>query len=250
MRFVPLGDIYISVWQTRVRDFDAFVAATGYDAVGGMSSAITRNGFKLNQMSWKAPGFSQTPDHPVVGVSWEDASQFCAWLTRKERSEGTLRSFQRYRLPTDREWSEAIGLEHEQGATPTERSAKVKGVYPWGLAFPPPVDSLNYAGSESRAGAPDTWAVIPDYHDAYPRTAPVTVFSPNARGLCSMGGNVWEWCLDKFETGLNWRTLRGGSWATSRQEEMLSSYRRGYGSLFRSDEIGFRCVIASNGGDE
>ena len=250
MRFVPLGDIYISVWQTRVRDFEAFVAATGYDAIGGMSSAITQNGFKLNQMSWKAPGFSQTRDHPVVGVSWEDANQFCAWLTKRERSEGTLRNFQSYRLPTDREWSEAIGLEHELGATPADRSAKIKGVYPWGSAFPPPVDTLNYAGSESRAGAPDTWAVIPDYHDAFPRTAPVTAFNPNARGLCSLGGNVWEWCMDKFETGLNWRTLRGGSWATSRQEEMLSSYRRGYGSLFRSDDIGFRCVIASNGGDE
>src|SRR5262249_44950096 len=123
MRFVPFGDIYISVCQTRVRDFHAFVSAKVYDAIGGRLFPITRNGFKLNQMSWKAPGFSQTPDHPVVGVSWEDANQFCAWLTRKERSEGTLRNFQSYRLPTDREWSEAIGLEHELGATPAERSA-------------------------------------------------------------------------------------------------------------------------------
>jgi serine/threonine protein kinase len=250
MRFAPLGNIFVSIWQTRVRDFEAFVAATGYDAVGGMSSAITQNGFKLNQMSWREPGFSQTPNHPVVGVSWEDANQFCAWLTKKERSEGTLRNFQSYRLPTDHEWSKAIGLEHEQGATPSDRSAKIKGVYPWGTTFPPPVDTLNYDGSESRAGAPDTWPVIPDYHDAYPRTAPVTAFSPNARGLCSVGGNVWEWCMDRYEKTLNWRTLRGGSWATFRQEEILSSYRRGYGPLFRSDEIGFRCVIASNGGDE
>jgi serine/threonine protein kinase/formylglycine-generating enzyme required for sulfatase activity len=247
MRFVPLGNIYISVWQTRVRDFEAFVAATGYDAVGGMSSAITQNGFKLNEMSWKSPGFSQTADHPVVGVSWEDANQFCAWLTKKERSEGTLKSFQGYRLPTDREWSEAIGLEHEQGATPSDRSGKIKGAYPWGPAFPPPLDTLNYAGSESRADAPDNWPVTPEYHDAFPRTAPVSAFNPNARGLCSLGGNVWEWCMDKFENGLNWRTLRGGSWATSRQEEMLSSYRRGYGPLFRSDEIGFRCVLAGGG---
>jgi serine/threonine protein kinase/formylglycine-generating enzyme required for sulfatase activity len=247
MRFVPLGNLYISVWQTRVRDFEAFVTATGYDAVGGMSSAITQNGFKLNEMSWKSPGFSQTPDHPVVGVSWEDANQFCAWLTKKERSEGTLKSFQSYRLPTDYEWSEAIGLEHEQGPTPSERSGKIRGVYPWGPAFPPPVDKFNYAGSESRVDAPDNWPVIPGYHDAFPRTAPVSAFPPNARGLCTLGGNVWEWCMDKYENDLNWRTLRGGSWATSRREEMLSSYRRGYGPLFRSDEIGFRCVIAGGG---
>ena len=47
MRFVPFGDIYISAWQTRKCDFEAFVQATGYDAVGGMSSAVTQNGFKL-----------------------------------------------------------------------------------------------------------------------------------------------------------------------------------------------------------
>jgi serine/threonine protein kinase len=249
MRFVPLGDIYISEWQTRKRDFEAFVQATGYDAVGGMSSAVTQNGFKLNKMSWRAPGFQQTPDHPVVGVSWEDANQFCAWLTKKERSEGTLKTFQSYRLPTDREWSRAVGLEHEQGNTPEDRSGKIKAVYPWGDAFPPPNDSGNYAGSESRLDTPETWSVIPGFHDAFPRTAPVSAFKANARGLC-IGGNVWEWCMDKLQNTLNWRTLRGGSWATSRAEEMLLSYRRGYGPSFRCDDVGFRCVIATDGAHE
>ncbi|MBV9105083.1 MAG: SUMF1/EgtB/PvdO family nonheme iron enzyme [Verrucomicrobia bacterium] len=247
MRFVPLGDIYIAVWQTRKGDFETFVQATGYDAVGGMSSAVTQNGFKLNEMSWKAPGFPQAPDHPVVGVSWEDANQFCGWLTRKERSEGTLETFQSYRLPTDREWSRAVGLEHESGNTPKERSGGIKSAYPWGNAFPPPNDIGNYAGSESRVDAPETWAVIPGFHDSFPRTAPVSAFRANPRGLCCVGGNVWEWCMDKFENTMNWRTLRGGSWATSRAEELLSSYRRGYGPLFRSDDVGFRCVVATDG---
>jgi len=246
MRFVPLGDIYISKWQTRKSDFEAFVKATGYDAVGGMSSAVTQNGFKLNEMSWKAPGFQQTPDHPVVGVSWEDANQFCVWLTKKERSEGTLAMFQSYRLPTDREWSQAVGLERELGDTVEDRSGKIKAVYPWGDAFPPPNDSGNYAGSESRVGTPETWSVIPGFHDAFPRTAPVSAFKANARGLCCVGGNVWEWCMDKLGNTMNWRTLRGGSWATSRAAEMLSSYRRGYGPSFRSDDVGFRCVIATD----
>ena len=56
MSFLPIGDLYISEWQTRKRDFEAFVQATGYDAVGGMSSAVTQNGFKLNEMSWNSPG--------------------------------------------------------------------------------------------------------------------------------------------------------------------------------------------------
>src|SRR5262249_42335748 len=157
---------------TRVHDFEAFVQATGYDAVGGMSSAVTQNGFKLNTMSWKAPGFVQTPDHPVVGISWEDANQFCEWLTKKERSEGTLATVQRYRLPTDREWSQAAGLEREPGSTPENRSGKVQGLYPWGTAFPPPNNFGNYAGSESLPGTPSTWTVIQGFHDAFPRTSP------------------------------------------------------------------------------
>jgi formylglycine-generating enzyme required for sulfatase activity len=250
MRFVPFGDIHVSAWQTRKRDFEAFVQATGYDAVGGMSSAVTKNGFRLNEMSWKSPGFQQAPDHPVVGVSWEDANQFCVWLTKKERSEGALATFQSYRLPSDREWSRAVGLEHEQGNTPEDRSGKIKGVYPWGNSFPPPNDIGNYAGSESRVDTPETWSVIPGFHDAFPRTAPVSAFRANARGLYCIGGNVWEWCMDRFENTMNWRTLRGGSWATSRAEEMLSSYRRSYGPLFRCDDIGFRCVIATDGARE
>jgi formylglycine-generating enzyme required for sulfatase activity len=56
--------------------------------------------------------------------------------------------------------------------------------------------------------------------------------------------------MDKFANTMNWRTLRGGSWATSRAEELLSSYRRGYGPLFRCDDVGFRCVIATDGAHE
>ncbi len=132
MSFVPVGDIHVAVFETRVRDFEAFVQATHYDAEGGMSSAMKQDGFARRNLSWKSPGFPQTPDDPVVGVCWEDADQFCAWLTKKERGEGAITAFQRYRLPTDREWSEAVGLLHEEGATPGERSGRSKGVYPWG----------------------------------------------------------------------------------------------------------------------
>jgi serine/threonine protein kinase/formylglycine-generating enzyme required for sulfatase activity len=248
MRFVPLGNVHMAVWPTRVRDFQAFVQATGYDAMGGMSSAIVRDGFKLTTMGWSNPGFAQTAEHPVVGVSWEDANQFCAWLTQKERQAGLLGALDRYRLPTDGEWSAAVGLANEPGAVPEDRDGKVRGLYPWGRSFPPPPGAGNYAGTESSAGAPEGWTVISGYRDPFPRTAPVTSLAPNPRGLCSVGGNVWEWCLDRFNAPLPWRTLRGGSWATSRAEEMLSSSRRGYDPYFRSDDVGFRCVIAADGG--
>jgi formylglycine-generating enzyme required for sulfatase activity len=77
----------VAVFETRVRDFEAFVQATHYDAEGGMSSAMKQDGFARRNLSWKSPGFPQTADDPVVGVCWEDAEQFRAWLTKKERSE-------------------------------------------------------------------------------------------------------------------------------------------------------------------
>lgn len=246
MRFVLLGNIQMAVWPTRVRDFQAFVQATGYDAMGGMSSVIVRDGFRLTTMGWKNPGFAQTADHPVVGVSWEDANQFCAWLTQTERQAGLLGATDHYRLPTDREWSAAVGLTDEPGAVPEDRDGKVRGLYPWGRNFPPPPGAGNYAGTESSAGAPEGWTVISGYRDPFPRTAPVSALPPNPRGLCSVGGNVWEWCLDRFNAVLPWRTLRGASWATSRADEMLSSSRRGYNPYFRSDDVGFRCVIAGD----
>jgi formylglycine-generating enzyme required for sulfatase activity len=113
-------------------------------------------------------------------------------------------------------------------------------VYPWGGTRPPPEGAGNYAGEESRQGAPASWNVSNGYRDSFPRTAPVEATLTNALGLHGLGGNVWEWCMDRFNQSTNWRVLRGGSWATSRPEEMLSSYRRGYDPLFRMDDVGFR----------
>jgi serine/threonine protein kinase len=247
MRYVPLGDIWFATTETRVRDFEAFVQASGYDATGGMYS-LQRDGFKDHGNTWKDPGFPQSPDHPVVGVSWEDARFFCEWLTNRERAAGALTGVQRYRLPTDREWSEAAGLPSETGATPEDRSGRIKGVYVWGKTWPPPANAGNFAGSEARANAPETWPVIPAYRDAFPRTCAVPGHAPNAAGISDLGGNVWEWCGDLFNKTTKWRVLRGGSWATSRADELLASYRRGFDPLFRHDDVGFRCVIATDEG--
>lgn len=247
MRFVPLEEIHFAVCETRLRDFQAFVDATGYDAEGGMYS-LAQDGFKQHGNSWKNPGFPQSPDHPIVGLSWDDAKQFCAWLTRKERNEGALSPVETYRLPTDFEWSQAAGLKDETGPTPEDRSEKIPEVYPWGSQYPPPPNAGNYAGAEARPGAPVKWAVIANYQDNFPRTAPVMSYPANAAGIFGLGGNVWEWCADLYNNTSKWRVLRGGSWATSRQEKMLSSYRRGYDPSFRHDDVGFRCVIATHNG--
>jgi serine/threonine protein kinase len=73
MHFVPLGDIYISEWQTRKRDFEAFVRATGYDAVGGMSSAGKRRDFSKNPTTQWSASAGKTPTNFVPGSRKKNA---------------------------------------------------------------------------------------------------------------------------------------------------------------------------------
>ena len=73
MKFVPVvgTQVLFSVWDTRVQDFMMFERSTGYDAGAGGS-------------------FVQGSTYPVVLISWNDAQEFCKWLTKRERSAGDL----------------------------------------------------------------------------------------------------------------------------------------------------------------
>ena len=234
MKFVPLGPIRISVWETRVQDYDAFCRATG--------------------RHYEPPDFHQTPEHPVVKVNWFDAMAFCKWLTEKEHEENLLEDRQWYRLPTDLEWSAAVGLPNERGGTPESRDGKIRNEFPWGKQWPPPAGAGNYA---DRNGQRARGAAVENYGDKFPQTAPVGTFKPNALGICDLGGNVWEWCMEGYKgnsasPGRDWGVLRGGSWATSNRLEMESSYRNVVDRNERDVIYGFRCVLAleSDAGDQ
>jgi formylglycine-generating enzyme required for sulfatase activity len=187
---------------------------------------------------------SRGPDDPVVGVSWEHAQAFCQWLTEKESAEGKLAKGAKYRLPTDEEWSGAVGLGAEQGATPAEKSGKDNVHYPWGLVFPPPKAKMgNYADAAWHEKFPkERW--IEGYTDGYATTSPVGSFPANAYGLYDMGGNVWQWCEDWFDASQKDRVVRGGSWTYDPRSVLLSSNRFHGTPGARSPAYGFRCVLA------
>lgn len=243
MRFVPVGDLLFAIWDTRVRDFEEFVRASSYQVTGPMESIL--DGVQgQHGKTWDSPGFSQTPDHPVVGVSWKDAMEFCSWLTQKERSIGLLQEGQYYRLPTDQEWSQAAGIEREEGTTPEERSGHPLDLYPWGNGFPPPAGVGNYAGLEMRgADWPPNWRFIQNYNDGFSRTSPVGSFKPNSLGIYDLGGNVWQWCMDKFSTNGDSRVLRGASWANADPALLKTNRRIDAVVDNRTDCYGFRCVL-------
>jgi formylglycine-generating enzyme required for sulfatase activity len=231
MRFVPVGDIQVSVWETRVQDYDAFCTAT----------ARRRN----------PPDFQQAPTHPVVKVSWFDATAFCEWLTDKERQDNVLGDHQLYRLPTDAEWSKMVGLPQEGGLTPEARDGKIRNEFPWGKQWPPPAGAGNYADKTARASERARGGIIETYSDGYAQTCPVGTFKPNHLGICDLGGNVWEWCADSYKGKASggvrdWGVLRGGSWATSKRLELQSSYRNVVDRSDRDVIYGFRCVLAAD----
>ena len=126
---------------------------------------------------------------PVVGVSWADAQQFVAWLSRKT---GVA-----YRLPTEAEWEYAA----RAGAATN---------YPWGHEIGENLANCKGCGSQ--------WD--------NQKTAPVGSFKPNAFGLHDVLGNVSEWVDDcwvsgydgapadgstRSKDGCSSRVLRGGA---------------------------------------
>ena len=118
---------------------------------------------------WYPPSnsWTQTDEHPVVGVTWNQARNFCNWLSAKTGRE--------WRLPTNAEWEAAVGG--------TE--------YPWGDYYPPHWDDGNYAVAAD--GKRDPLLVG---GDGILGTAPVASFKPNALGFYDLGGNVAEFMWD------------------------------------------------------
>jgi len=161
-------------------------------------------------------------DHPMVKVSWYDATAYCAWLGG--------------RLPTEAEWEYAARAGRESK-------------YPWGDAIGR--DRANYGRDECCGG-------MADGPDRWTSTSPVGSFPPNDFGLYDVAGNVWEWCEDVYradahsaprsgatgaEDSSPSRTLRGGCWSCDPWLLRLS-YRLGSDPANESNYSGgFRCAL-------
>ncbi|HTE95899.1 MAG TPA: SUMF1/EgtB/PvdO family nonheme iron enzyme, partial [Bradyrhizobium sp.] len=218
MEFVPVPgtQVLFCRWETRMKDYAEYAKVNKVD---DSWTKQHKNGVPVGR----------EPEHPVAGIRWENANAFCEWLTNKENADGKLPKGMKYRLPTDEEWSRAVGLANEEGATPGARNGKNYVHFPWGTDWPPKGMVGNYAGDK----------------DGYATTAPVGSFPPNDFGIYDLGGNVWEWCEDWFTTEGSGRVLRGASWNMSTRADLMSSRRYHPPPGSHSPIYGFRCVVGA-----
>jgi formylglycine-generating enzyme required for sulfatase activity len=205
--YVP--EFYIGKYPITNAQYAVFVKATGYH----------------RSDEWEKEEIPASEDgHPVVGISWHDATAFCRWL-----ASATGLAF---RLPTEAQWEKAASWDaHKQQ----------KYRYPWGDEFD--VEKCNT--NESGIG----------------NTTPVGKYSPvgdSVYGAADMAGNVSEWCSSLHRsypyraedgredlTASGERVLRGGSWYDG-QNFAAASFRDHNPPDGRSNLFGVRVVVSGS----
>lgn len=117
------------------------------------------------------PGFVRSPlspgdDDPAVGVSWEDAAEYCRWYAGVSRKP--------MRLPTEVEWEHAC-------------RAGTAGRFFWGGD---PAEADAYVWSAENSGG---------------RVSRLDAKKANGHGLFGMLGGVWEWTAERVLRGGSFR---------------------------------------------
>ena len=189
-RRVRVNPFLIGATTVTNAEFETFVKATGHvteaerwgwsfvfwsdvpDQVGASEAVLGSEWWRrVDGASWReihGPGTGDVwhPDHPVVHMSWNDASAYAAWVGG--------------RLPTEAEWEHAA-----RGGLGDVR-------FPWGDDEPDDETFLPCNIWQGRFPHHNT------ARDGHVGTAPAAAFAPNGYGLYNMVGNVWEWTTEDF----------------------------------------------------
>lgn len=201
---------------------------------------------------------------PVTSVCWFAANAYCKWAGK--------------RLPTEEEWEFAAKVSNDCVCAPGDTACIETGKkcpdMPWGTGF---WDSINIAYQANYRNSGDPFEpsrlmkenfdpdILADLFPE-PHLSPVGYFNGNKydsfnskegkspNGVYDMSGNAEEWVgtrffyySDLFQGGVplpigEQRTVRGGSWKTSRRL-IRATFRRGVNPQYSSNSVGFRCAM-------
>jgi formylglycine-generating enzyme required for sulfatase activity len=208
--FVPA--FQIAKYPITVAQYYVFIEHNGYS----QQNFWTRQGWrwlkKYNHMTrpgnWNVMLYEKGlyPDHPIGGMSWYEAVAFCQWLSIKTQTN--------IHLPSEAQWQRAA--QGDDGRA-----------YPWGNEW----DMTKCNNRQVWKGS----------------TTPVTQYPNGASpyGVMDMCGNVREWCLTAWKTGLDeintddMRVSRGGTWNIN-VHYLRVTCRFGSVPYNNSDNMGFR----------
>lgn len=138
----------------------------------------------------------QEANAPREAVSWYEAVAFCRWLSQRTGSK--------LRLPAEWEWQQAA-----TGGDPSRD-------FPW----PGRWDGARSNGGQSQLNLATAVGLYPN--------------GATKQGVMDMAGNVWEWCLNKYEDPVApeslsiddsnvERVLRGGFWVNESESHRVST---------------------------
>jgi len=223
-RLIQVERFFLDRFPVTNQQFYEFVADGGYEQMSLWDESIWPAVLDLidgtgmpGPRYWRDGCFRpEEKDHPVVGVSWYEASAYARWVGK--------------RLPTDAEWVKA-------GSWPVPLSAttRLQRRYPWG-------DTMDRKRT-------NLWS------PARPRSVPVNHYAEGVSvgGVYQLIGNVWEWTSGNFrpedhlagklELPTPMKNIRGGAFDTYFDNQATCQFQSGENPLGRRHNIGFRCAV-------
>jgi len=204
------------------------------------------------------PGLSLAePEQPAVRVSWQRATDFCRWLSKKTGMNFTL--------PTEAQWEYAcragsqsplsygeVDADFSQWANVADKSLSVRPGPTGGLES----NITAHFGKGILESAVYGGNILCDinFNDGAIATASAGRYQSNEWGLYDMHGNACEWTRTTYKpypyrandgrdalTEPGRKVVRGGSWR-DRPKRCRSAFRLSYPAWQRVHNVGFRVV--------